>query len=104
MRPRSPEQILLQWAHQFSGRRYGCRPVESAHQHDRLRLRRLALEQRSGRGDLVGKSDDADFKNATEQIRLTAQVDQAWQSRRTDRDATRAAAPRATETVADDDT
>ena len=58
----------------------GCRcsapSTQAAHQHDRVRLVGLALQQRSGGGDLVGEADDADLQRAAEQVGLAAQVDQ----------------------------
>ena len=50
------------------------------------------------------KADDADLERAAEQIWLAAQVDQAGQTGGADRNSAGAAAPCATETVADDHT
>ena len=74
---------------------------QAAHDDDGLALGGLALQQGRGGGDLVGETDDADFKDAAEQIGLAAQVDQRRQAGAADRDAGGAAAPGAAEAVAD---
>ena len=61
---------------------FGRVPRQAAHDDDRLRLRRLALQQRRGGGDLVGEADDADLQGAAEQVGLAAQVDQRRDARR----------------------
>src|SRR5260370_39426968 len=70
----SPEQIVLGRADQRRGRGVGRRPREAAHQDDRGRLVGLALHQRGGGGDLVGKAGLGDFEDAAEQLGVAAPV------------------------------
>ena len=76
-------------------------PAQAAHQHDGLRLRRLALHQRCRGGDLVGEAGDADLQRAAEQVGLAAQVQQRRHAGRADRHAAGAAPPGAAEAVVD---
>src|SRR5215470_7400802 len=51
----SPEHVLGCGPHQFRGRIVGRAPAETAHEDGGLRLVALALDQRGGGCDLVGK-------------------------------------------------
>ena len=59
---------------------FGRLPGQATHDDDRLRLRRLTLQQRRGGGNLIGETDDADFQHAAEQVGLAAQVDHRRQA------------------------